>query len=387
NDDKDFEDAGELVYSSAGTTTTVSGSFTVPSGTSTGAKRMRIIMKDGSISGPCISYTYGEVEDYTVNITGSAPAPCNAPGGLAVNNLTSTDVTLNWNAVSGANDYTVDVKVSTSSSWTSFSASSNTLNLTGLSEGTTYNWRVRTNCSSTNSSFTNGSDFTAPTSAPVCSNNYESNETRSAAATISTNTDIISMIGSNGDVDYFKFSNTSAAKNIKITLTNLPYDYDLYLYNSSGSLLYKSENGSNNSETITYNGAPVSTYYIRVIGYNGAYSSSNCYTLRANISGSTFKINPYAQSVAKENATSFLNVMPNPSTDGHFTLNLENVHVGKVNIEVYDEAGRLVVSKVTDKEENFMKEAIDLSDKKRGLYIVRIFNEQFQQTERIVYLK
>lgn len=68
NNDKDFADSGELVYTSAGTTSAVSASFTVPSTATLAKTRMRIIMKDGSISGPCEQYTYGEVEDYSVNL-------------------------------------------------------------------------------------------------------------------------------------------------------------------------------------------------------------------------------------------------------------------------------------------------------------------------------
>lgn len=71
NIDGDFADAGEQVYSRAATTTTpVSGSFTVPSSASTGATRMRVSMKYNAIPTSCETFTYGEVEDYTVNIQG-----------------------------------------------------------------------------------------------------------------------------------------------------------------------------------------------------------------------------------------------------------------------------------------------------------------------------
>ena len=74
NRDGDFGDSGELVYSrSATTATSVSGSFTVPSGASAGATRMRVSMKYNDIPDPCESFTYGEVEDYIVVINGSNP--------------------------------------------------------------------------------------------------------------------------------------------------------------------------------------------------------------------------------------------------------------------------------------------------------------------------
>ena len=70
NKDGDFEDAGEQVWSLAATTSTpVTGSFTVPATATEGATRMRVSMKYNGIPTPCESFTYGEVEDYTVNIT------------------------------------------------------------------------------------------------------------------------------------------------------------------------------------------------------------------------------------------------------------------------------------------------------------------------------
>ncbi len=71
NIDGDFDDAGEEVFSSSGTTT-VTGSFTVPADAD-GLTRMRVSMKWNAAQTPCETFSYGEVEDYTVNITGITP--------------------------------------------------------------------------------------------------------------------------------------------------------------------------------------------------------------------------------------------------------------------------------------------------------------------------
>ncbi len=385
NKDLDFADAGELVYSGSGTST-LTGSFTVPSGTAAGSTRMRVIMKDGAISSSCGSYTYGEVEDYTVNFTTGSTPTCNAPAGLAAGSITASSANLSWTAVSGASNYTVQVKPSTSATWTSYTATSNSLALTGLTASTTYNWQVRTNCSSGSSAYTSGTNFN--TSSSGCSDSYESNNSLSAAKTIAVNTNINATIGTSTDADWFKFTNSSTAKNIKVTLTTLPGDYDLYLYNSSGTLLYSSENGSSTSESITYNNAPVATYYIRVIGYNGASSTTSCYTLKAQTSSTSLKEmqDETALSVSKVDETIFT-VMPNPSVDGKFTFNLSNAYTGTVHVAVYDEAGRIVIQNEITKGEEFLKEAIDLSDKNKGMYIVKIYNDAFHVTERILFVK
>jgi|GEM_PF-2789445 len=72
NGDHDFEDAGEEVFSGYGSSA-VSGNFTVASGIDI-VTRMRVSMKYGSYPTPCETFTYGEVEDYTADIsTGGQP--------------------------------------------------------------------------------------------------------------------------------------------------------------------------------------------------------------------------------------------------------------------------------------------------------------------------
>jgi Bacterial pre-peptidase C-terminal domain len=119
----------------------------------------------------------------------------------------------------------------------------------------------------------------------ACSNTPEPNESLAAAVTIATNADVNSQIATASDVDWYKFTNTVAQPNIYITLTNLPFDYDVYLYNSAGTQIGSSAAGGTTNEAIIYNTSTVGTYHIRVIGYNGVFSTSVCYKLRAEISG------------------------------------------------------------------------------------------------------
>ena len=66
-----FTDAGEKVWTKAASTTTpVTGTFTIPTTATLGATRMRVQMDYNAIpSSSCGSFTYGQVEDYTVNIS------------------------------------------------------------------------------------------------------------------------------------------------------------------------------------------------------------------------------------------------------------------------------------------------------------------------------
>lgn len=145
NQDKDFADSGELVWSKAASKTTpVSGSFTVPAGAKNGSTRMRVSMKYNAVPTACESFEYGEVEDYTVVIEGSgggdAQAP-SAPAGLAASNIAQTTLTLSWTSSTdnvGVTGYDV-YKGNTLTT----SVSGTTANITGLTASTAYTFSIK----------------------------------------------------------------------------------------------------------------------------------------------------------------------------------------------------------------------------------------------------
>ncbi len=75
NGDLDWNDSGEQVGQGTGSAA-VNLTFTVPSGTSSGTKRMRVSMKYAGYPANCGSFTYGEVEDYNVVIGGGSGPSC-----------------------------------------------------------------------------------------------------------------------------------------------------------------------------------------------------------------------------------------------------------------------------------------------------------------------
>ncbi len=142
NQDGDFNDNGELVFTSEPSTTSpVSGTFTVPASALTGTTRMRVSMKYNDIPDPCETFQYGEVEDYTVSVsaTNDTQAPT-APSNLHADNITQTTVDLYWDASSD------DVGVAKYNIYKNGSllgyVQSTSAHITGLSAGTTYEFYV-----------------------------------------------------------------------------------------------------------------------------------------------------------------------------------------------------------------------------------------------------
>lgn len=103
NQDGDFDDAGETVFTNAATNATpITGSIAIPANATLGETRMRVSMKYNGIPSACETFSYGEVEDYTVvigNAVGDTSAPT-APTSLAASGTTQTTTTLSWNASS-----------------------------------------------------------------------------------------------------------------------------------------------------------------------------------------------------------------------------------------------------------------------------------------------
>jgi len=83
-------------------------------------------------------------------------AQCNPPTGLSTSNITATAGTATWAPVSGATSYNLEYKPASSSSWVAFGFGTSGLQwtLSGLEPTTSYDWRVKANCASGSSSFT-----------------------------------------------------------------------------------------------------------------------------------------------------------------------------------------------------------------------------------------
>ena len=60
-----------MVSGSSSSSATLSGTFTVPSDAVLWTTRMRVTMKYNAAATACETFSYGEVEDYTINVTGN----------------------------------------------------------------------------------------------------------------------------------------------------------------------------------------------------------------------------------------------------------------------------------------------------------------------------
>lgn len=304
---------------------------------------------------------------------------CGTPSGLAASGITTSGATVSWSAISGATSYNVQYKLSTAASWTTVTSTTTSKALTGLSASSSYNVQVQAVCSAGTSTYSSVLSFSTTGTAPACSNNYESNNTRNTATSIAANSTIKSMLATSSDKDYFKIVTTNAAPKLKVTLSTLPGDYDLKLYNASGTLIGTSQLGGTASETITINTAPTgSTYYAYVYGYGGAYSSSICYTLTNVTSATNLKIE--SSELEATNKVD-ISIYPNPASD---QLNIEfySIENPSVIVNVYSTLGQKVITNAIQTIEGQNKSMLDVSTLKNGMYILEIIDGEEKKIQK-----
>ncbi|MGN8244176.1 S8 family peptidase [Cellulomonas soli] len=110
----------------------------------------------------------------------------------------------------------------------------------------------------------------------------ESNNSRATADPATRPSTFTGTIGSSSDTDYVSVPVPAGATlTVKLTPGVSTADYDLYLYNSSGTRVATSTLGAGQVDTVTYtnSGSASATYYARVLYYSGATGTSGTYTL------------------------------------------------------------------------------------------------------------
>ena len=249
NKDGDFDDAGELIFDAGALSkTAVTGTATIPEGTTEKTTRMRVSMKYNAEQTACETFSYGEVEDYTVNIveSGADTQAPTAPTNLSSSSITETSFTLSWNASTdnvGVTGYDVYQGGSMIGSVTGTSAS-----ITGLTAATTYSYYVKAkdaagNVSSASSTLNVTTETPEDTQAPTAPSNLASSNIGETSVTLSW---------------------TASTDNVAVT------GYDIY---KNGSLLNSTTNTTYNVTGLT--ASTTYSFYVKAKDAAGNVSSAS----------------------------------------------------------------------------------------------------------------
>lgn len=355
NKDGDFTDSGEMVWSRSATTTSpVSGTFTVPASAIDGPTRMRVSMKYNSIPGPCETFTYGEVEDYTVVIGASTSdtQPPTAPKNLAASNVAQTSLTLNWTAstdnvgVTGYDVYSGTTNIGT--------VTGTTANVTGLTANTAYSFSVNAKDAAGNvSASSNVVNVTtlAENSQLVLSITFD-NYPEETYWRIYRGTTIVASGGTYGS--------QPDGSTLDIPLNLSPDCYRLTFYDTYGDGMCCSYgNGSYTLKQGTTVLASGSTF-------RSSRSTNFCTTQSNN--------NYNYTSVDTDDTNSHLQVYPNPVKE---ILNISLNGFEAQTYQIVDLNGRIVM-------QGNYTEKLDVSHLQSGTYVLKLMIGEKSKTERFI---
>jgi pyrimidine deaminase RibD-like protein len=228
NNNFTFE-TSELLYSGeslATNPTTLNASFMMPATAALGQHRMRIATADSgqATPNPCYSGSYGVTLDFTVNVT-AAPS-CLPPSALATTSVSPTAQNLAWTENGSSTSWDIEWGTNgftPTGTPTVAATTTNPYSLTGLTSNTTYQFYVRSVCSTTESSA-----WTGPFAFTTACASYSA---------LSENFDALTVSGSipNCWSRVLSGSSLSSFATVGTTTTNNSAPNSIAFYNSSST--------------------------------------------------------------------------------------------------------------------------------------------------------
>lgn len=393
NGDKDFDDAGELVWSNAAVSTTpVSGTFTVSASATATTTRMRVSMKYNAIPTQCEAFSYGQVEDYTVNlVTGTADTTApSAPTALTASGTTQTSTNLSWTAATdnvGVTGYDVYQGTTLKATVTTTSYT-----VTGLTAATAYTFSVKAKDAAGNiSAASNTVNVTTLSSVVTYCASQGTTVTDEYIGRVQFGTINNASTVTNGYSDFTSIStNVTAGVATTITITptwtgsSYPEGYAVFIdLNHDGDFADTGETvftkaastttpvtGSITIPTTALNGLTRMRVSLK---YNGIPTACETFSY-GEVEDYSLVIGGGSRDVSMVRMTADIKLYPNPATT---TLNVTEVSENAA-FRVYNMLGQAVMNG------KLSNGAIDISNLEGGNYIMEISDNDNVTTKRFI---
>ncbi len=274
--------------------------------------------------------------------------PCDIPGGLSASGITTSEATISWSAASGANSYNYRYRIDGSGAWTDANTTSTSADLTGLAEGTTYEFQIESVCDAGTSGYSASATFTTDTSGGGTTPCTEVPQNFVASTTASTAS--LSWSPVEGAILYQWRYRSTGAWTVGTTSTN-SLDVSGLAANTTYTFMYRTWCGSFSpiaTETFTTSSAGTS------LGTNAV-----------NVDGG----------ISLERG---LSVYPNPARSS-LSIGLRDI-ANAVSITIMDTKGVIVRSLSM----NAGIQEIDITGLSKGIYIINASNDNESITRRFI---
>lgn len=381
-----------VTFSPAAMSTSGTVTMTISNTGATATGMYNIIVS--AVSGAAVKTVPLYLLQYSPNF---APVALTSPSNGAVTQPVA--LVLNWAADANATEY--DVQIATDSAFANIITSATTVTnnyaVTGLSQATTYYWRVLASNICGDGSFSTPYSF--QTGQVVCANTASVNVplpiSASGASTINST---LTIPAANGEI----ISDVNVSINITHTYVS---DFTVTLISPAGTqvqiLVNPCDDESNINAVFDDSGADVVCGNFPAIGgtvkpvqllsaLNGQ-NSAGVWTLRINDqwNGDGGSLNSWALNICStqalavaQNQLNGLAVYPNPN-NGTFSVQFAPESNEAVNIFVHDIRGREVYSKAYQSNRLF-NESLQLGNAAAGIYLVTIQNGAAKEVRKIV---
>lgn len=314
----------------------------------------------------------------------------NPPTNITATGITNTSAVINWQySPENIVQFAVYYRLPSATTWTfagttTFGVLTGSFSIQGLLQNTTYIATVTSegndgdsapNIYPIDTAAYQSVTFTTTGTAVSCTNdNFENNNTITSAASIAIGGTISGKICPISDIDFYRFNNTNSARNIRVSLTNLPTDYNIELYNPAGTLVASSSRIGTTNDIIVYNTGIIGTYRVRVFAASGASQNNNSYALKVETSKKVFPAalrlaNPSVNEVEIVSSNNDVTLYPNPTEN---FLNFESLENKVVKCLIYNQQG-IQVGQESSKDglTNY-----DMSSLDKGIYTIQLENSK-----------
>ena len=340
NEDGDFKDDGEEVFSNASLLGTLTGNIEIPANL-TGTRKMRIAMSFDSPPKPCSKFGYGEAEDYTVQFDfceGTVPTKVEYLG---------DDVKVSWETIPQATRYVFIYRerIIGTWTWTSVTTEDQSILLTELDPGKRYEYHIRTECPNGWTDWS--SRYYFMTDPGLCFTPSPSNVTMTGPSTVKVEINTITTTNS-----YRIRYRPVGSMNWVVASSAVDF---FTLLNIEANLLYE--------------------YQLAAICSNGLtnYSGIHHFTLEGLLN------REFEEATV---TTSNFSLSPNPSK-GQVSLYFSGLSSNNL-IELFSLDGKKIAQYEI---ENANEKQLDLSHLSAGVYFVRWHNQNDTQTQKLIINK
>jgi len=312
--------------------------------------------------------------------------------GIYAETVQNNAAVVHW-VKSKSSTYEVWYKAQSSSNWTvASSLTDNKYTISGISAAEPYQVKVKHFICPTYSPFTSTISVQATAiqntsipSPPDASNN--STSPTLIALNTGGNATINQTINTSTDIDWYTVTTTNAKPNIKITLTNLPHDYDMRVFKNGATSPVDDPDTPLNPlvmpEITKHNTTGQATYTIQIKGFHPEdFTPNYMYQLKVETSGTPFAKTDQQEYIQNtENPTLLL--YPNP-TNGYLNISFDTKENEIAQIQIINLLGEMAYATQIDTEIGENLFTIDLPELHKGLYLVKLVSPSHSTLSKLI---